>query len=174
MPFIRLTRRRFQLSVWKRCIDSRHPIAAYRRSLLRCLCPSDANVSFKTRIWGPRGRGRYPDSAFIGNARGTGTYGREDSARTNMNAPMYRSLQRSWALTRKRRAVDKRGLAVALTFLVALFVGIRACSNPTPEQVSNALQGQTDLSADLEIRSAGKMTRVGEPSGPVQSMTGKR
>jgi hypothetical protein len=89
-----------------------------------------------------------------------------------MNADMYRSLQRSWALTRKRRAVDKRGLAVALTFLLALFVGIRACSNTTPDQVSNALREQPELSADIEVRSAGKMTREGESSGPVQSMKG--
>ena len=59
-----------------------------------------------------------------------------------MNADMYKSLQRSWALTRKRRAVDKKGLAVALIFLVAMFVGVRACSGKTTEQVSNALQEQ--------------------------------
>ena len=91
-----------------------------------------------------------------------------------MNADMYRSLQRSWALTRQRRAVDKRGLAVALTFLVALFMGARACSDQTSNEVSTALQDQPGLSADIEIRSAGKMTREGESSGPVQSMTGVR
>ena len=89
-----------------------------------------------------------------------------------MNADMYRSLQRSWALTRQRRAVDKRGLAVALAFLVAMFFVVRTCSNKTTEQVSNALQDQPGLSADIEIRSADKMTREGESSGPVQSMTG--
>jgi len=59
-----------------------------------------------------------------------------------MNADMYRSLQRSWALTRQRRAVDKRGLAVALAFLVAMFFVVRTCSDKTTEQVSNALQEQ--------------------------------
>ena len=91
-----------------------------------------------------------------------------------MNADMYRSLQRSWALTRKRRAVDKKGLAVALTFLVAMLFGIRTCSDKTTDQVSNALQDQPALSADIEIRSAGKMTREAEASRPVQSMTGTR
>lgn len=89
-----------------------------------------------------------------------------------MNADMYRSLQRSWALTRQRRAVDKRGLAVALTFLVGMFFVTRACSDKTTEAVSNALQDQSVLSADIEIRSTGKMTREAESSGPVQSMTG--
>ena len=91
-----------------------------------------------------------------------------------MNADMYRSLQRSWALRRKRRAVDKQGLAVALLFLVAMFFVIRACSDQTTDQVSNALREQPDLSADIEIRSAGKMTREAESSGLVESMTGIR
>ena len=76
-----------------------------------------------------------------------------------MNADMYKSLQRSWAVTRKRRAVDSKGLAVALIFLVVMFVGVRACSDKTTEQVSNALQEQPDLSADVEIRSSGKTAR---------------
>lgn len=94
-----------------------------------------------------------------------------------MNADIYRSLQRSWALTRKRRAVDKKGLAVALTFLVAMFFWgfwTRECSDKTTEQVSNALQEQPDLSAEIELRSAGKMAREAEFSGPVQSMTAVR
>lgn len=94
-----------------------------------------------------------------------------------MNADMYKSLQRSWALTRKRRAVDKRGLAVALTFLVAmLFWGFwaRECSDKTTEQVSHAVQEQPDLSAEVEIRSTGKIAREAESTGPVESMTGIR
>ena len=59
-----------------------------------------------------------------------------------MNADMYRSLRRSWALARKRRAVDKKGVAVALTFLVAIFFGIRECSETKIDQVHNALQEQ--------------------------------
>ena len=92
-----------------------------------------------------------------------------------MNADTYRSLQRSWALARKRRAVDKKGLAIALTFLVAMFVGARECSDKTTEQVStSAFQEQPDLSAEIEIRSAGRMAREAEFSGPVQSMTALR
>ena len=91
-----------------------------------------------------------------------------------MKADTYRSLQRSWVLARKRRAVDKKGLAVALTFLVAMFVGVRECGDKTIEQVSSALQEQPDLSAEIEIRSAGRMAREAEFSGPVQSMTAVR
>ena len=91
-----------------------------------------------------------------------------------MNADMYRSLQRSWALTRQKRAVDKKGLAVALIFLVAMFFGVRTCTDRTTDQVSRALQEQPDLSADIEIRSAGKLTREAESSGAVESMTGIR
>ena len=91
-----------------------------------------------------------------------------------MNADTFRSLQRSWVLARKSRAVDKKGLAVALTFLVAMFFGVRECSDKTTEQVSSALQEQPDLSAEIEIRSAGRMAREAEFSGPVQSMTAVR
>ena len=88
-----------------------------------------------------------------------------------MNANTFRSLQRSWVLAGKSRAMDKKGLAVALTFLVAMFFGVRECSDKTTEQVSSALQEQPDLSAEIEIRSAGRMAREAEFSGPVQSMT---
>ena len=88
-----------------------------------------------------------------------------------MNSDTIRSLQRSWVLVRKSRAVDTKGLAVALTFLVAMFFGARQCSDKTTEQVSSALQEQPDLSAEIEIRSAGKMAREAEFSGPLQSMT---
>ena len=89
-----------------------------------------------------------------------------------MNADMYRSLQRSWALAATRRSVDKTGLAVALTFLVAMFFGVRECSDKTTEQVSNALQEQPDLSAEIEIRPAGRIPREAEFSAG-QSMTGR-
>jgi|GEM_PF-721055 hypothetical protein len=91
-----------------------------------------------------------------------------------MNADMYRSLQRSWGLARKRRSVDKKGLAVALTFLVAMFFGVRECSDRTTGQVTNALQEQPDHSADIEIRSSGRSPREAEFSGPGESMTGVR
>ena len=90
-----------------------------------------------------------------------------------MTAETYRSLQRSWGLARKRREVDKKGMAVALTFLVAMFIGARECSDKT-DQVSSALQEQPALSADVEIRSMGKLTRAAEASGPGQSMTAVR
>ena len=77
-----------------------------------------------------------------------------------MNAEMYKSLQRRWA--RKKHTVDKKGLAVALIFLAAMFVGIRACRDNTTEQVSNAFKEQPALSADVEIRSAGKSPRERE------------
>ena len=91
-----------------------------------------------------------------------------------MNADIYRSLQRSWVLARKNRAVDKKGLAVALTFLVAMFLWgfwARECSDKTIEQVSRALQEQPDRSAEIKIRSAGKIAREAESSGPVRRMT---
>lgn len=91
-----------------------------------------------------------------------------------MNADMYKSLQRSWGLASKRRNVDKKGLAVALTFLVVMLVGMRECSDRTIGQVTtNALQ-QPDLSTEIEIRSAGRSPREAEFSGPGQSMTGVR
>ena len=89
-----------------------------------------------------------------------------------MNADMYKSLQRSWALARKRRAVDKKGLAVALIFVVAMCFWIRECSNKTTEQVSNASQEQPDLPAEIQIRSAGSIPREAEFSWPGESMTG--
>ena len=52
-----------------------------------------------------------------------------------------------------------------------MFFGARQCSDKTTEQVSSALQEQPDLSAEIEIRSAGKMAREAEFSGPLQSMT---
>jgi hypothetical protein len=93
---------------------------------------------------------------------------------TNLNANMYRSLQHSWVSARKSRALDKKGLAVALTLLVAMFFGARECSDKTTEQVSSALQEQPDLSAEIELRSAGKMAREAEFFRPVQSMTAVR
>ena len=88
-----------------------------------------------------------------------------------MNADMYRSLRRSWSTARKRRAVDKKGLAVALAFLVAMFFGIRECSETKSEQVRNALQEQPGLSAEIEIHSAGNKTRDAKSLGAGQSMT---
>lgn len=89
-----------------------------------------------------------------------------------MNEDMYQSLQRSWALARKRRAVDKKGLAVALAFLVIMVFGARACSGNRADQVSSALQEQPDLSPDVELRSSGKNARKAESSASIESMTG--
>ena len=87
-----------------------------------------------------------------------------------MNADMYKSLQRSWASAGKRRAVDKKGLVVALVFVLAMCFWIRECGNKTTGQVSNALQEQRDLPADIESRSEGRIPREAEFSGPGQSM----
>ena len=64
-----------------------------------------------------------------------------------MNEDMYRSLKDSWAMARKRRAVDKKGLAVALAFLVVMFFVVRTCSDTPTERVSHALQGNPEFSS---------------------------
>ncbi len=63
-----------------------------------------------------------------------------------MNEDMYRSLKQSWATARKRRAVDKKGLVVALVFLVVMFFVVRTCSDTPIQRVSHALQDHPELS----------------------------
>ena len=63
-----------------------------------------------------------------------------------MNADMYRSLKHSWAMARKRRAVDKKGLAVALVFLAVMFFVVRTCSDTPTERVGQALQEHPEVS----------------------------
>ena len=67
-----------------------------------------------------------------------------------MNADMYRSLKHSWAMARKRRAVDKKGLAVALAFLVVMVFVVRTCSDTPTERVSQALQEHPELSKSTQ------------------------
>lgn len=67
-----------------------------------------------------------------------------------MNEDMYRSLKQSWATARKRRAVDKKGLAVALAFLVVMFFVVRTCSDKPTERVSHASQEHQELSKSTQ------------------------
>lgn len=82
-----------------------------------------------------------------------------------MNEHMYRALHRSWASRRKSRAVDKKGLVVAVTFLIAISFWAGERSDKTTK-LNNTWQDQRDLSAQIEIRPAA--------AAPVQSITGLR
>jgi hypothetical protein len=90
-----------------------------------------------------------------------------------MNEHMYRALHRSWASRRKSRALDKKGLAVALTFLVAMSFWAGERGDKTTEQDST-WQEQSDLSAHIEIPPAARISLEAETAPPVQSMTGLR
>lgn len=90
-----------------------------------------------------------------------------------MNERMHRALHRSWASHRKSRALDKKGLAVALTFLVAISFWAGERGDKTTEQDST-WQEQSDLSAHIEIRPAARISLEAETAPPVQSMTGLR
>ncbi len=82
-------------------------------------------------------------------------------------------LHRNWASPRKNRTVDKKGLAVALTFLVAISFWLGGRGGKTAEQDS-AWQNQPDLSAQVEIRPAAKMSPEAENGQLTHSMTGLR
>ena len=88
-----------------------------------------------------------------------------------MNADMYKSLQRSWASRGKRRAVDKKGLFVALIFVLATCFWIRACSDKTIEQVGNTLQKHLG-SLPLKSRSARRAGFLAKQSFEGRSMPG--
>ncbi len=90
-----------------------------------------------------------------------------------MNEHMYRALHRSWASRRKSRALDKKGLAVALTFLVAMSFWAGERGDKTTVQDS-IWEKQSDLSAHIEIRPAARISLEAETAPPVQSMTGLR
>jgi hypothetical protein len=90
-----------------------------------------------------------------------------------MNQHMYRALHRSWASRRKSRAVDKKGLVVAVTFLVAISFWAGERSDKTTK-LNNTWQDQPDLSAQIEIRPAAKSVLEAETAAPVQSITGLR
>jgi hypothetical protein len=82
-------------------------------------------------------------------------------------------LHRYWASPRTSRTVDKKGLAVALTFLVAISFWLGGRGGKTAEQDST-WQKQPDLSAQVQIHLAAKMSPDAETGQPVQSMTGLR
>ena len=81
-----------------------------------------------------------------------------------MNEHMYRALHCSWASWRKRRAVDHKGLAVALIFLVAIALWAGEQGDKSTEFAS-IWREQPDLSAHIEIRPAARISLW-------QSMTG--
>jgi hypothetical protein len=74
-----------------------------------------------------------------------------------MNEHMYRALHCSWASWRKSRAVDKKGLAVALIFLVviALWAGEQGDRSTEFESI---WREQPLLSAYIEIRQAARIS----------------
>jgi hypothetical protein len=79
-----------------------------------------------------------------------------EMARIRMNEHAYRArLLLSWASRRRRLAVDKKGLAVALIFLVALAFWAGERGGKSTELYST-WQEQPDLSAHVEIRPAAK------------------
>lgn len=75
------------------------------------------------------------------------------------------------ALVRKRRVVDKKGLAIALIFLVAISLWAGWRRDQTTEQVITWRE-QPDLSAEITIRPAGKNVLEEETAQPVQSLAG--
>lgn len=76
-----------------------------------------------------------------------------------------------WALVRKHRAMDKKGLAVALIFLIAISLWAGWRRDKTSEQVI-AWHEQPNLSADIEIRRVAKSVLEEETAQPVQSLAG--
>lgn len=75
------------------------------------------------------------------------------------------------ALMRKRRGVDKKGLAIALIFLIALSLWAGWRRDKTTEH-DIAWHEQPNLSADIEIRPVAKNILEEETAPPVQSLAG--
>ena len=75
------------------------------------------------------------------------------------------------ALVRKRRVVDKKGVAIALIFLVAISLWAGWRRDQTTDQVITWGE-QPDLSADITIRPAGKNVLEEETAQPAQSLDG--
>lgn len=75
------------------------------------------------------------------------------------------------ALVRKRRVVDKKGVAIALIFLIAIALWAGSRRDQMTEQVITWRE-QPDLSAEITIRPAGKNVLDEETAQPVQSLTG--
>jgi hypothetical protein len=88
-----------------------------------------------------------------------------------MNQDTYRArLHRIWLPPRKSRGVDKKGLVIALIFLVAIALWAGERGDKMTQQ-DNSWREQPDLSAHIEIRPATKSLLETEPGSPVL-MTG--
>lgn len=88
-----------------------------------------------------------------------------------MDLQMYRALRHAWAVVLKRRAVDKKGLAVALIFLVAISVWSAWSRDQTPEQLITWRE-EPDLSAHIDIRSGANSPIEEKTASSVSSLTG--
>jgi hypothetical protein len=75
------------------------------------------------------------------------------------------------ALVRKRRTVDKKGLAIALIFLLGMSLWAGWRRDQTSEQVI-MWHEQPDLSGEIMIRPAGKNGLEVEADQPSQSFAG--
>jgi hypothetical protein len=75
------------------------------------------------------------------------------------------------ALVRKRRVVDKKGLAIALIFLIAIALWSGWRRDQTTDQVMTWRE-QPDVSAEITIRPAGKNVLEEETAQRVQSLAG--
>jgi hypothetical protein len=76
------------------------------------------------------------------------------------------------ALVRRRRGVDKKGVAVALIFLFAISFWAGWRNGQTSEQVITWHE-QPDLSDEITIRPAGKNGLDVKSDQPVQSLAGQ-
>jgi hypothetical protein len=72
-------------------------------------------------------------------------------------------------LVRKRRIVDKKGVAIALIFLIA--IAVWAWQKQPPEQVVT-WQGEPRLYGEITIRRVGKHALEGASDQPVQPFAG--
>ena len=74
------------------------------------------------------------------------------------------------ALVRKRRVVDKKGVAIALIFLIAILLWAAWRQDHTSEQAT--WHEEQDLSGQITVRPAGKNGLDVEPDQPGQSLAG--
>ena len=75
------------------------------------------------------------------------------------------------ALVRKRRGVDKKGVAIALIFLIAIALWAGWRRDQMTDQVTTWRE-QPDLSAEITIRPPGKNVLEEETAQPVQPLVG--
>lgn len=76
-----------------------------------------------------------------------------------------------WTLVRKHRGMDKKGLALALIFLLAISLWAGWRSDKTTEQVV-AWHEQPNLSAEIDIRPVAKNVLEAATAPPVPSLAG--